>query len=222
MYFMLIGDIVNSKKITNRVEIQQNLENVLNIINNKYNSFIEKNLTITLGDEFQGAFINFEKILEIIDLIQISMSPIKIRFGIGYGSLLVNNNDKNNPFNTDGEAWWNARDAIEDIKYENSVNKTEIIGSIRLRFKNKRVDMLGNEILSLLQIIKNNWTKSQKEIIKVIIEKNGLTYNIVQKEIAGLTNKAESTINEHIKNSYYFNYVKGIDMIKKIIKEELE
>ena len=81
MYFAIIGDIIESKKISERFKVQEKLEEVLARMNGEYAPFIASNFTITIGDEFQGLLLDSTRILEIIDKIKISMQPVDIRFG---------------------------------------------------------------------------------------------------------------------------------------------
>ena len=50
----LISDIIASRKMKEREQIQEILTSILNDINIRFKGAIESNLTITLGDEFQG------------------------------------------------------------------------------------------------------------------------------------------------------------------------
>ena len=54
IYVAIIGDIIDSKKIKNRNEVQQKLKHVLSKINQSYDDIIAANFIISLGDEFQG------------------------------------------------------------------------------------------------------------------------------------------------------------------------
>ena len=87
IYVAIIGDIIDSKKIKNRNEVQQKLKHVLSKINQSYDDIIAANFIISLGDEFQGLLCQQEKVFEIINDIEMNMFPIKIRFGIGVGKI---------------------------------------------------------------------------------------------------------------------------------------
>ena len=54
MYFAIIGDIIASKTISNRSEVQNHLKRILDQVNEEYKSNIASRFSITLGDEFQG------------------------------------------------------------------------------------------------------------------------------------------------------------------------
>lgn len=53
-YVATIGDIIDSKNIEHRQEVQTNLLNTLDRINSKYRQSIVSNFKITLGDELEG------------------------------------------------------------------------------------------------------------------------------------------------------------------------
>ena len=95
MYVAIIGDIVNSRKIINRTEIQEKLNRVLEDINLDYKASIAAKFIITLGDEFQGLLSNPCDLFNIIDRIKFTMHPVKIRFGIGIGEINTEINKRN-------------------------------------------------------------------------------------------------------------------------------
>lgn len=111
IYVAIIGDIIDSKKIKNRNEVQQKLKHVLSKINPSYDDIIAANFIISLGDEFQGLLCQQEKVFEIVNDIEMNMFPIKIRFGISVGKI---DTDilKNNTLEIAGPAYYNARKSI--------------------------------------------------------------------------------------------------------------
>jgi len=220
MYYVLIGDIKRSKTINNRIQFQKNLKLMFESINQKYEKDIVKNLTITLGDEFQGVFNRFDNILEIIEKISFFVWPVSIRFGIGYGDLLFDNSlSKSDPFNSDGEAFWFAREAIDEIKANENVNKIDIKSNVLIKGNNNLNDMVTNEMLNLIEVIKVNWSKVQSETILFIIENYGLTNDFVQSEVSKELDIMPNTLNARLKRSYFNNYVNGVVIINEIMRK---
>lgn len=113
IYIGMIGDVIGSKKISERKRqgVQDNLQNVLNKLNNRFNNHITSKFLITLGDEFQGLLHNPEVIPEIVWLIEKTMLSVKIRIGIGKGTLSTS--VKNEALGMDGPVWHHARSAIK-------------------------------------------------------------------------------------------------------------
>ena len=122
-YVAIIGDIKESKKINNRNEIQKKLIQVLEEINLKYDTDISSKFIITLGDEFQGLLCNGANTLRIISEIERKMYPIKIRFGVGVGTITTEVN-KEMSLGADGPGYYKARNAIEYLKDNEKKNQT--------------------------------------------------------------------------------------------------
>src|SRR5665647_1997112 len=115
MYFVIIGDIIDSKKVIDRSLLQDKLNSILKKINECFEQEIASNFIITLGDEFQGVLLSSKNLLKIIDLIDFQLYPVKVRFGIGIGTISTKIN-KEMSLGADGPAYYNARKMINEIK----------------------------------------------------------------------------------------------------------
>lgn len=206
MYVAIIGDIKNSKKITNRSEVQQKLESLLNEINNTYSN-IAANFTITLGDEFQGLLNSSENVIEIIDYINDNID-VSIRYGIGVGDILTSIN-KEIAIGADGPAYHNARAAIDNVKLNEKRNNV-FSSNLRIKVDNELEEVI-NTLFSLLSSIRNQRTNSQQRIIKVIKD------NMTQKEIATLVQLDQSTVARLLSNGCYYEYKEAISTLKKLL-----
>ncbi len=81
MYYAIVGDIVLSKSLGERREVQERLERYLIVeLNTLYLGRYQKRLAVTLGDEFQGLFVRPDHLLEIIHRIELEMFPTKNAF----------------------------------------------------------------------------------------------------------------------------------------------
>ena len=114
-YTVIIGDMIDSKKIIDRKNTQIRLKKVLSEINNKYAKDIASKFTITLGDEFQGLLKSKNNIMNIIFDIEMEMSPISLRFGIGVGEISTEINFEYSS-EIDGSSYHRARTMIEKLE----------------------------------------------------------------------------------------------------------
>lgn len=114
-YCAIIGDIVNSKKIPNRQEIQDLFASVLTEINMEFYNDIASNFTITLGDEFQGLIYKPILSYEIIKKIKQKMSPIEFVFGVGIGEMKTRI-ERTISIGSDGPAYHYARNMVEKAR----------------------------------------------------------------------------------------------------------
>lgn len=191
----IIGDIIDSKKIENRNKTQEKLNRVLKEVNIQYKECIISKWTITLGDEFQVLMKPDFKMFKMLDYISYRMDPIEIRFGIGLGKIYTDI-DYEKSIGADGPAYWNARDAIENIHDKSNYSYSKI----SFKSKNKS-DKIINNLLNYTDWMKENWTDSQKEVLNTLLEKDIYDENFKQKSLAEEFNISESAMSRRVKSS---------------------
>ena len=209
IYVAIIGDIIDSKKIKNRNEVQQKLKHVLSKINQSYDDIIAANFIISLGDEFQGLLCQQEKVFEIVNDIEMNMFPIKIRFGIGVGKI---DTDilKNNTLEIAGPAYYNARKSIS-ILNEKEKNYEKIVTNAIINSGEQwdTQDELINSILSLIYISKSKWTKNAVNVIKTYIKNNCNQELGVQ----------QPAISKTLNNCYFYTINHSYNVLHNTMKE---
>jgi len=213
-YVAVIGDIVNSKNINDRREVQNQLKEILNQINMKYSDSISACFMITLGDEFQGLIHRKASVMNIINEIELYMHPIQIRFGIGIGEVTTDIHlYKSNEI--DGPAYHRARKMIVELK-EKSMKNEEIYSTIMIDsgIENITKDRLMNTIFSLSSILKSKWTTRQVEMISCY-RKNGEN----QYKTAEVLNIGQPTVSKMLKTTHYYS-VKSANKTIECIMEE--
>ena len=214
IYVAIIGDIIDSKKINNRNEVQQKLKQILNEINQLYDPIISANFRISLGDEFQGLLNTQEDAFEIINYIEMNMFPTKIRFGIGVGTIDTDIN-KNNSLEIAGPAYYNARKCITVLNehkrsYEKIITNTLIYSGEKLETE----DNLINSILSLITISKSKWKEKTIRIIKSYINNGYNQYNV-----ANELGVQQPTISKTLNNSNYYTINNSYKILRNTMKE---
>ncbi len=213
-YVAIIGDIKSSKKIENRKNTQEKLKNTLEKINEKYKQDISAKFMITLGDEFQGLLCDGKMAFIIIEEVQRKMYPAEIRFGIGVGAITTEINPEM-AIGADGPGYYKARDAIEFLKKNVRKNKTQI-SDIRIEIdedRNSIAEML-NTILSLLAVVKNDWSDRQREIIWDIV-----TYQDGQEKSAERLGIDQSSVQRGLINGNYYAYKEAMETISNVLSE---
>lgn len=213
-YIVIIGDIINSRKIEKRGEVQEKLKQILRDINEKYKEDIASPFMITLGDEFQGLLHNGRNALKIIEELRSNLYPVRIRVGIGIGSVSTKL-EQIETREIDGPCYYNARNAIEYLKKnEKRYHSDEADTRIEMEGDSASVANLINTVLSLMSVIEKNWTERQRTIIyDFTLHQDG------QEKCAARLQIAQSSVQRGLTNGNYYAYAKAMDTINNILGE---
>lgn len=115
-YFAIIGDMVQSRKLDDRAAVQKKLIEEIESTNQRHKQSIVSPYSVTLGDEFQALYHSPRYLLTDLVFLYLSLErSVKVRFGVGYGEIATEINRKL-ALGMDGDAFYRARDAIEDAK----------------------------------------------------------------------------------------------------------
>ena len=113
-YLVLIADIVDSRRLADRGQVQNRLMDALGRINRR-GSPIESPYTVTLGDEFQAVFSGATGMVEDLASIQHALHPARVRFSYGVGDITTAINPRQ-ALQMDGPAFYGARDGLDRLK----------------------------------------------------------------------------------------------------------
>lgn len=212
-YVAIIGDIIKSKEMESRKEVQERLYDVLNQINKWYEEEISAGFIITLGDEFQGLLHSIGHVLDIIKFIQREMYPVKIRFGIGIGKISTNIFRKA-AIGADGPAYYAARMMVEELREQERKLKKQA-SDIMISIYQKECFQISeiNIIFALIKIIENGWTEKQRFTIWDM-EQNGGS----QEECARRMNTTQSTVARRLAEGNYITYERAKETLEEALQ----
>jgi hypothetical protein len=115
-YSALIGDIVESRRITNRAQVQRALQRTLDRLNDTLGSSMASGLVITGGDELQGLFMDPSSVPEVLTELADRLAPVRLVYGLGRGSLTTDLRPE--AVGMDGPCFHRAREAVQQAKKE--------------------------------------------------------------------------------------------------------
>jgi len=196
MYIALIGDIIESKKIQDRAQVQQQLLRLMKELNWQYQDYLISPFTVTTGDEFQALFSPNSYMFQIIDQLSVAFSPYEIRFGIGVGEMVTEIN-KEQSIGSDGPAYWLAREAINHIHDKNDYG----INHISVFLADEEVTWTVNAMLAACSFIQSKWTEVQYDVLKQLLTENIYDETFSHKEMARSLGITPSAFNKRIKAS---------------------
>lgn len=116
----MIIDIVNSKKVKNRYEIQSDLKICVNYLNEVFRQELTAQVMFSGGDELQGLFNTKQGAMLYFRMLQLLMAPLMFRAGIGYGEIIYHEGWLSTEL--DGKAYHFARNAIEQATKIGEIN----------------------------------------------------------------------------------------------------
>lgn len=226
MYFAVIGDMIGSRTLSDRQSAQNSLQEALEEVNRFYTDSLASLFTITLGDEFQGLLNDADELMEIVDRIRFSVYPLKLRFGIGVGSMSTEIlHDVS--IGSDGPAYWAAREAIEYVHDNNDYGYSDICMRLYSDSKSRdgieaQVTETVNSILRLCGRMEKSWTQSQYTFVREVVLKYryGTAGEYYQKEIADELGISPQMVSSRMKNTGLTTYISARQNIGKMLQKQ--
>ena len=204
MYLALIADVIDSKMVQERFNLQKQLEKTLRKMNELFGDYLASYFTLTLGDEFQALLKVGAPVFQIIDTLRSELSPTQLRFGIGLGEI-VTAIDPLQSIGADGPAYWNARAAINLVHQKNDYGNTQIYFSSG----NDSKDLLVNALIASGEAIRSGWRGSQEEILLDLLKRFVYSENFSQQDLAQSLDINPSALSKRLKSSSIRVYLRG-------------
>lgn len=209
MYCVIVGDIINSKKIDLDAvdEVNNSIKDTLNYINTVYISSILADFGLVRGDAFEGILLTYDQIPDIInDIIKgfYHIRQTKVRICVVFGELISVSTDRNE---ANGPAFYQAIDAITRMKAE----KSEHWFQVSILTSSYAQPLLDN-VLNLISSVTQDWTDRQREIIWEVGELSD-QQSLVSKKL-GIS---PSVVNKQLKAAHYQAYRKAWEGIGEFL-----
>ena len=204
MYLALIADVIDSKMVQERFDLQKQLEKTLQTMNELFGEFLASNFTLTLGDEFQELLKVDAPVFQMIDTLRSELTPTQLRFGIGLGEI-VTDIDPLQSIGADGPAYWNARAAINLVHQKNDYGNTQIYFSCG----KEKQDFFVNALIASGEAIRSGWRGSQEEILLDLLKRCVYSENFSQQDLAQSLAINPSALSKRLKSSSIRVYLRG-------------
>lgn len=212
-YFAIIGDIINSRELSSRKQVQDKLEATLNQLNQKYKSQIVSQFSITLGDEFQGLLTVEAPVFQMIDEIRQTMAPVDIRFGVGLGDMKTDINPRES-LGADGPAYWNARAAIDHVHQKDDYGYTQLAVGLESEMQTRQL----NALLAVTEFMRKTWTASQFDTFNALLSLNIYTEKFKQRDVAKELNMTDNDLSKRLKSSGIKVYFRSKQAILELLR----
>ena len=204
MYLALIADVIDSKMVQERFDLQKPVEKTLQKMNELFGDYLASRFTLTLGDEFQALLKVDAPIFQIIDTLRSELIPTQLRFGIGLGEI-VTAIDPLQSVGADGPAYWNARAAINFVHQKNDYGNTQIYFSSG----KENQDFFVNALIASGEAIRSGWRDSQEEILLNLLKRSVYSESFSQQDLAQSLAINPSALSKRLKSSSVRVYLRG-------------
>ena len=152
---VIIGDLVASRALRDRQQVQATLGDTLAAVNRPRTGLLSP-YTLTLGDEFQAVLSGARRVFADALHIQAAVHPALVRFSLATGELTTTINPAQ-AIGMDGPAFHRARDGIEQLKHDDA--------RYRVTGLPAAVERLANASLGFLSHASSKWRSRRFRIL---------------------------------------------------------
>lgn len=209
-YCAVIGDLVSSREIAERGQVQARLKKVISQVNSQYDQELAAELMIYAGDEVQGLLHTPAVSYELIQLLKDKLAPIEIVFGVGIGGLTTQLPANPVTWELDGSAYHQARKMLKQAKKR----KPSICYSFdQAIIKRTEIGEIINSLLYFIESNQANRTQRQQQVVKlyqqyqsqeVTAQELGVTQvavsKILNKALYYQVQQAKTSLNHYLKS----------------------
>ena len=180
--FVVLGDVVHSRKISDDRRVQELLLEVCREVNRKFKGQILADFRILKGiDEIGGVLREGEGILEIVQMFWERLYPVTLRLAVVYGKIDVGVETRDISLMS-GPAIIRASQSIEALKKADLVFHLEVSDPV--------VDQALSGFMNALFLIQQGWTPRERRVFQLqrrlknqrsVAQRLGITQQAVSK-----------------------------------------
>lgn len=201
-YFVIIGDMVQSREIRERQKVQEAFQQALQRVQQEYERGIVSPLTLTIGDEFQAVLNKADRFFFMINRLEEYLPEIRFRYGLGVGTISTTLN-RQAAIGMDGPAFHFARQALEQARQY----QRRIVFACTQSKVTKRIDLLFHWI----DVVTSTWSKEKRRILRLS------QLRLTQKAIAEAIGISQPAVSQHIRQPVF----KLVLQTQQVIEEEI-
>ena len=212
-HLAIIGDIIDSKKIKNREAVQSAMGYAFDKLSQDYQDLIVSKFTMTIGDEFQALLKPKAEVWKLLDHLML-YSPVQYRLGLGFGKIRTKI-DPEQSLGADGEAFWNARDAIRLVHNFNWNGRSHVLFIGPYEHEDNPI----NGLILSTEMIKSQWLKSQSELFVSLLNEGVYQVDFNQKAFAQKIGISESSFSKRLTASNIKIYFQLREVLGQLLED---
>ncbi len=188
-FYVLLGDVIQSRQIDNRDDFQKIIEETCKNINTMYAEGIYADFKILKGiDEIGGVLSSMSNIYKIITKILDDIYPNTIRFALVF-DYIDTALETRNVTKMDGVAFHKASEMIRELKMSKLMFDMSV--------EDEMLDMAITGQINLIFLFKKNWSATQYNIVREYEKTNK------QSEVAKKLRITQQAVSKNLKRSMW-------------------
>jgi len=205
-YFVLIGDIVESREIPQRSIFKESFKAAIDDLNTQFSRDLISPFTVTLGDEFQAVLHDTSQLFIMIHQLQLRFGQKLIRFALGCGGIETEIN-RENAIGMDGPAFHHARRAMEQAKANNR----------HLFYSGDDLHAaLANQLLGWIDLTCDRWKKERLNIL--YLYRKGAN----QRQIAQKLKMTQPAVSQNLNSPGVRAVIESERLLEETFNKEIE
>lgn len=194
-FCVIIGDIIGSKSIPDREAAQEKLKLAMKRVNTDFGSEFWAPFVITRGDEIAAVLNSFVQVNDIINELQGSFFPYRMRFGIAWGKLTTALESYLST-EIDGPAFYTASDMINKAREKNHLAYFQLGNDV--------LDRAVSSLKNAIGLLQSDWTLRQTEVFYKFVELRN------QYDVARVLKIKQPTVKKTL-SSIHFKEILGLE-----------
>lgn len=211
-YCVITLDLVGSRRVENRNELQEKLWEAMKGINHTFE--FNAPFDFTLGDEVQGVLAKLSDSYKVIREFQYQLDPQEFYAGVGYGKIDTNMSLISKEM--DGPAFHYARASVEALKKTYAkVNRRKdshhFTSLIHYTLEQEVPANFINTYISTVELLKHNLTDKQREVYWMLLK------NDTYREIADSLQQSKSAVTQKVQAGHLEAIIRGENGVLQLL-----
>jgi hypothetical protein len=156
LYFALIGDLVESRRLENRAAVQRRLESEIDAVNGLFGEDFASPFRLTAGDEVQGLGRAPGVIMDALVRLSDRVAPVRFAWGLGYGKLSTDEGP--DVAHLDGPCFHRAREGLRAARKDGVWFGVRGLGAVPEQVLAALMNLIGD--------VRAGWTETQLTYIR--------------------------------------------------------
>ncbi len=205
-HYALIGDVVGSRELDDRAEVQRRLAELLESLNHRFlgggdsEAGLAAPIKLTAGDEMQALLRAPEPTVEIVVSIADALYPVEVVWGLGMGS--ISTDLVEDVALVDGPCFHHAREAVEDAAGQGAWLQAR-------GFPEPFSDSLS-ALFQLMGAVRSRWKPAQMRYIRSARDR-------AQNEVAKMHGVDESTVSKALQAARFRDVEAGEEAAGRLL-----